>query len=146
MESLLERFIRSTKVDIQTECFIWLLHINNDGYARIKYKGLDTPASRVFYRYFKGDFPSHYHIDHLCKNRSCVNPEHLEAVSARVNILRSDGPAAINANKTHCKRGHEFTTENTAHYPNGSRRCRECYKLNNKKRVIINHVYIGHKK
>lgn len=63
--------------------------------------------------------------DHLCKRRLCVNPECLEAVSERVNILRSDNPTALLARQTHCKYGHQFTPENTYHH-SGRRVCRAC--------------------
>ena len=68
-------------------------------------------------------------IDHLCRNRRCVNPEHLEPVSRGENVLRGDGHSARNARKTHCIRGHEFTVENSYYAPNGKgKRCRECFK------------------
>lgn len=68
------------------------------------------------------------YIDHLCGVRRCVNPEHLEAVTHRENLLRGTGFAAVNAAKTHCPHGHEYTPENTYHNPNpnGGRICRTC--------------------
>ena len=65
-------------------------------------------------------------IDHLCRVRNCVRPSHLEQVTGRENVLRSHGPAAINARKTHCHKGHEFTPENTYVWSNGSRTHRMC--------------------
>ena len=67
--------------------------------------------------------------DHLCRNRRCVNPDHLELITVHENTLRSSGPSAMNARKTVCKYGHEFTPANTYILPNGARGCRECRRV-----------------
>lgn len=71
-------------------------------------------------------------VDHLCRNRGCVNPAHLEVVSQKVNTLRGAGFAAANAAKTHCVHGHELTPENTIVTPTGRRRCATCRRLRGK--------------
>jgi hypothetical protein len=81
----------------------------------------------VAYELAIGPIPEGLTIDHLCRNRGCVNPAHLEAVTNRTNLLRGDGIAALNARKTHCKRGHEFTPENTYVWREGTRACRACH-------------------
>lgn len=72
-------------------------------------------------------------LDHLCRNRLCVNPEHLEVVSRGENVLRGVGVTAENKRKTHCAHGHEFTTENTYRYGN-KRHCRTCRTENMRER------------
>jgi hypothetical protein len=84
-------------------------------------------AHRVTYALVKGPIPAGLQLDHLCRNTSCVNPNHLEAVTTRENTMRSTGLSALNAKKTHCLRGHEFTPENTyVKRGDGARVCRQC--------------------
>lgn len=67
---------------------------------------------RVAYMIFVGPIPNKLVIDHLCRNRRCCNPAHLEAVTQAENILRGEGPAAVNTRKTHCKWGHRLSGSN----------------------------------
>ncbi len=87
-------------------------------------------AHRFSYELANGPIPEGLQIDHLCRNRGCVRPDHMEAVTPRVNYLRGDSVPAKNARKTECKRGHPFTFQNTlvverpGFHP--SRQCRTC--------------------
>jgi hypothetical protein len=72
-----------------TRCWEWIKTLSHNGYARLWHDGRLTSASRYFYKNIKGDIPDGMQIDHLCKNRRCVNPEHLEPVSPLENIYRS---------------------------------------------------------
>jgi hypothetical protein len=91
-----------------------------DGRTRMHY------THRVAYEAVNGPIPGGLVIDHLCRNRLCANPAHLEAVTHRVNLLRGIGVAAKHAAKTACPRGHTYTEENTYRSKEGSRVCRAC--------------------
>jgi len=88
----------------------------------------DRLAHRIAHEWAIGQIPDLLTIDHLCRNRGCVNPAHLEIVTRGENTLRGDSPWSINKRKTHCLHGHEFTAENTYLY-RGTRSCKACWSI-----------------
>ena len=126
---ILERFMRFVDKRING-CWVWTAYIERNGYGRfMPVKGKNCWAHRISYELHVGPIPQGLHLDHLCKNRACCNPAHLQPVTQRENNLRSNGLTALNAVKTHCKRGHEFTDENTFRRKNGKRNCVACRRL-----------------
>jgi hypothetical protein len=124
-----ERMLRRVKTDHQTGCWNWTGALANGKYGHLFVDGRMQKAHRIAYRMVVGPIPHGMDLDHLCRNTKCVNPNHLEPVTRSENLRRSPLMGHINANKTHCIRGHEFTAENTRVRPNGHRVCKECMRM-----------------
>lgn len=125
--------LRDRTLPDENGCWVWQGRLQPDGYARVHIRGVSTPVHRWSYEHFVGPIPAGLVIDHLCRNRACCNPAHLEAVVQRTNVMRA--PTAlptINAAKTHCIRGHELAGRNLVITRNGihpARQCRTCINL-----------------
>ena len=107
-------------------CWLWIGTKDGSGYGLLYINGHLVKAHRFAYELLVGSIPEGLTIDHLCRNRACVNPDHLEPVTMRTNLLRGNGWAAQNARKAHCPQGHPFDEQNTYYDPKGGRRCRVC--------------------
>ncbi|MEV0438955.1 HNH endonuclease signature motif containing protein [Streptomyces spectabilis] len=125
MRSWLDRFLDKTR-DADGGCWEWTGHVKPNGYGQVRINRRPLHAHRVAYEAVHGPIPEGLVLDHLCRRRNCVNPDHLEPVTTRTNVLRGSGPAARNARRTHCLRGHAFDAANTYVTPNGARNCRTC--------------------
>ncbi len=105
-----------------------------DGYGIFSLNRKAPKAHRVSYEYWNGIIPKGLQIDHLCRNTSCVNPQHLEAVTCEENLLRGNGFGAINSKKTHCPKEHPYSGENLYLRRNGKTRvCLICKRESDKK-------------
>lgn len=120
-----ERFFG--RVDVG-DCWEWTgSRSNGYGYFAPPPGDRAVGAHRWAYEHLIGAVPDGCQLDHLCRNRACVNPDHLEPVIQRTNILRGASPAARNAAKTHCPQGHPYDETNTYRSPGRSARyCRTC--------------------
>ena len=126
IETLLSRVYR------EQECWIWAGCDNGQGYGSVTWNGKQWRAHRLVYELLVGPIPTET-LDHLCRNRKCVNPAHLEPASNKTNVLRGQGVTARNSRATSCKHGHPFTSENTRITRKG-RDCRRCYLLRHRHR------------
>jgi hypothetical protein len=129
MKTALERFEDKFIPEPNSGCWIWLACFSKKtGYGRLGWNGSVTSAHQVSYQLHKGRIPQGLEIDHLCRNRICVNPEHLEAVTHQVNMLRGATVVAAHVAKTNCPKGHPYSAENTEYFRN-MRYCKECRRV-----------------
>ena len=145
MISPIERFLSKISIT-KSGCWEWTGYLDKDGYGTFWSRNVTLGAHRFAFEYYYGAICPDLTINHLCRNRRCVNPEHLEQITNKENVLKGVGLTAINARKTHCMRGHEFTPENTYSYSN-QRICKICvsqyqkdYRQKKKSSLINNTV------
>jgi hypothetical protein len=108
-------------------CWLWTGHLNRGGYGVFTVGRAPRGAYVFAYVEAFGPIPIGLQIDHLCRVRRCVRPSHLEAVTPRVNSLRSDSAPARYSRRTHCANGHALVEPNLAIRKDGSRKCRRCH-------------------
>lgn len=120
--TVIERFLRFVEIDADA-CWRWRGYVmrtpHGNGYGKFN----NLLAHRVAYELFIGDIGERCHVHHRCGVTDCVNPDHLEMLTPAEH-----GKLSAKAQQTHCRRGHEFTEENTARKPNGTRQCRICWR------------------
>ncbi len=122
-----ERF--QTKFDVdKSGCWLWSGAKIPEGYGQFWNGTKVVRAHRWSYEHYREKIPSHLELDHLCRISSCVNPDHLEAVTHQENILRGDAPAAKQARRSHCIYGHPLSGTNVYNTRAGRRQCKVCIR------------------
>ena len=125
-----------TKVEKTDGCWNWTA-CTHQGYGRFNHNGSAVLAHRLSYELLVGPVPTGLTLDHLCRNRKCVNPAHLEPVTRGENVLRGESLQAQNARKTHCPRGHLLSGENMS-LKGSYRRCLSCHREEERLRRLRN--------
>lgn len=122
-----EKFWSLMDKNIENGCWNWTGAIGHWGYGNLKWDkdGKYKRAHKLAYELVIGPIPEGLVLDHLCRNRACCNPSHLEPVTMKENLHRG-----LQGNKTHCPHGHPYSPENTWIEKNGTRHCRECHRQN----------------
>lgn len=124
MTTVRERLLSKTLIDFESGCWQWTASKNQYGYGQFYIDGFMLRAHRAAYELIEGPIPDGLELDHLCKNRGCINPAHLDPVTHRENVQRASPRRRLDP--TRCMAGHEFTDENTLLRPDGTRTCRIC--------------------
>lgn len=119
----IQRFV--IKIRKTENCWEWIACKDKNGYGHFNLNGINRFAHSVSYELFKNEIQKGLEIDHLCRNTSCVNPEHLEAVTPKTNCLRGRGFGGVNSRKKLCKYGHIYDKKNNR----GDRVCMICKRI-----------------
>lgn len=151
--SLLSRLLDRMEKDPDTGCWNWQSSTNKGGYGIFNFKKRGTTAHRLLWETLFGEIDDDLDLDHLCRNRRCCNPQHLEPVTRHENIMRGDGPKCTRERRaaiTHCPRGHPYEADNLIIDRRGRRSCRACqpiYRLNSiEKHRLRNREYMRAKR
>ena len=126
VDLVLERFWDKVEVDSISGCWNWMGSKFASGYAQFKLTHTkNVRAHRFAYEVNKGKVPKDFVLDHLCRNRKCVNPDHLEIVTQKENMIRGNSPPSLNSKKTHCSKNHPLSGDNL-YFHNNKRYCKIC--------------------
>lgn len=116
-------------LDAEGDCWLWRGPVTSHGYGWLNLGGRGHIAHRWVWEHLVGPIPDGLQIDHLCRVRHCVKPDHLEPVTTAENVRRGFGTSGKHGRQTKCLRGHPLTEDNVYVRPRGGRECRICKRL-----------------
>lgn len=123
-------------ITLDTGCWEYSGTINSDGYGQVMISRKHHKTHRLVYQHFIKEIPIGLELDHLCRNRKCSNPSHLEVVDGVTNTLRGESFSSMNRKKTQCPQGHSYDEDNTRIGVKGDRRCKLCEKEYDRQRYL----------
>lgn len=138
MQSTLARFEAKFMGEPNSGCWLWMAYCNENGYGQFFYNGRQGLAHRASYELYVGPIPDGLTLDHLCRVRCCVNPQHLEPVAQSVNMERGEivlRRKLQNLTVTHCPQGHPYGGKNLSVGVNGERSCKTCKRDRKRQRL-----------
>lgn len=146
MRSVFERIEEKISPEPNSGCWLWTGAVNPAGYAKIHVKSGTAYAHRILYGQKFGPVPYGLELDHLCRVRCCVNPDHLEPVTHRENVHRGVGPAVQKMQQTRCIHGHELSFKYDKKYLRNFRFCKTCHRVDERIRAQRENVKAYRKK
>jgi hypothetical protein len=121
----------------ETPCWIWQGFLDRNGYGIVWLNTRRRAAHIVLYEREIGPIPVGLELDHLCRNRSCICPRHVEPVTHAENLRRGHAPNMIARRENRCSRGHLFDAKNTLIRANGRKMCRACHAMKERQRLSL---------
>lgn len=136
MTGSIELLLAKASRDPDTGCWGWTAATDYKGYGKLGWRGRTSLAHRVAWEVFRGPIPPDMQLDHLCRTRCCINPDHLRVCTNRENVLCGIGVTARNATATHCPRGHALSGDNLYLQDRTKRSCKTCRTARNRIRRL----------
>lgn len=138
-EQLKSRLLKHSIPVTESGCWVWLGSSTQAGYGVMWNGEHNTSAHRIAHEVFIGPIEDGHTVDHLCRVRCCVNPDHLESVPHSVNLQRGETLNAKEVRVTHCPSGHAYTDVNTNRW-GGMRRCRVCDREKHREKRLLRQI------
>lgn len=129
-----ERLMSKVRVNPETGCWEWTAYCMPNGYGKVRIDTIGLLAHRAMYEASGLEIPLGLELDHTCRVRHCINPEHLEPVTHLENMRRGNSPSSAQREQTHCRQGHPLSGENL-YVHDGHRSCRMCRRIRNRGRT-----------
>lgn len=123
--TVIDRFMSKVEIVTESGCWIWMGFLDKGGYGSFDFAGKKIKHPKAAWTVLRGKIPPGLEPDHLCRVRCCVNPDHMELVTHRINCQRGNAGKHF-SDRTHCPKGHPYSGDNLSIKKSGARRCMAC--------------------